>query len=174
MLKKIKIQYRFEDLVKCDYPSSSSCIKHQVHELSDIHKKFGGFPKTYTEQNTIIKQRWWESDEIDFKEFGDQLGMEVVTVSSIMQPPGCIVPWHRDTFFLVKKKFPNRNETPVRASIFLEDWKMGHFLQYENEVLTKWKAGDGFLWGTEVLHLGANAGMEPKYTLQISGFLKND
>ena len=174
MLKKIKIQYRFEDLVKCDYPSDSSCIKHQMHELSDIHKKFGGFPKSYTEQNTTIKQRWWESDEINFKEFGDQLGMEVVTVSSIMQPPGCIVPWHRDTFFQITKRFPNDKRKKVRSNIFLEDWKMGHFIQYDNEVSTKWKAGEGFMWDSEVLHLGANAGMEPKYTLQVSGFLKND
>ena len=51
---------------------------------------------------------------------------------------------------------------------------MGHFIQYDNEVSTKWKAGEGFMWDSEVLHLGANAGMEPKYTLQVSGFLKND
>jgi len=28
------------------------------------------------------------------------------------------------------------------------------------------------MWDSEVLHIGANAGMENKYTLQVSGFLK--
>ena len=32
-------------------------------------------------------------------------------------------------------------------------------------------AGDGFLWNNEVLHLSANAGMNNKYTMQVSGFL---
>jgi hypothetical protein len=33
-----------------------------------------------------------------------------------------------------------------------------------------WKAGEGYLWSSKVLHLSANAGMKDKYTLQISGF----
>ena len=49
---------------------------------------------------------------------------------------------------------------------------MGHFIQYDNVVYTHWSAGDTLLWDSEVLHLGANAGMENKYTLQVSGFLK--
>ena len=34
-----------------------------------------------------------------------------------------------------------------------------------------WKAGEGFLWASNVLHLSANAGMKDKFTLQVSGFL---
>jgi hypothetical protein len=33
-------------------------------------------------------------------------------------------------------------------------------------------AGDGYIWDEDILHLGANAGMENKYTLQVSGFIK--
>ena len=108
---------------------------------------------------------------MDFAEIGNLLGMDAVTISSIKQPPGQVVPWHRDTFFLLKKKFPKRPQ-PVRALIMLEDWKVGHFVQHDDAVFTHWMAGDGYIWDEDILHLGANAGMENKYTLQVSGFIK--
>jgi hypothetical protein len=71
------------------------------------------------------------------------------------------------------KQYPNRKELKVRANVHLEDWKLGHFLQYDDVVHTHWRAGEVLLWDSEILHLGANAGMHNKYTLQISGFLKS-
>jgi hypothetical protein len=99
------------------------------------------------------------------------LGMEIITVSSILQPPGCIIPLHRDTFYQIGVRYPERTEVRARANIYLEDWKLGQFIQYNDEVSTHWKAGDGFIWDSSVLHLSANAGMQNKYTLQISGFV---
>lgn len=169
--KKIKFDYNLQNFIDCEYPDPTSCVKHQVHELEDIHDQYGGFPNTYVFQNTIIQQRWWKEDEIDFEAIGNLIGMEAVTISTIKQPPGQVVPWHRDTFFLLKKKYPDRQQ-PVRALIMLEDWKVGHFLQHDNAVFTHWTAGDGYIWDCDILHLGANAGMEDKYTMQVSGFLK--
>ena len=169
--QKVKFNYNCETFVNCEYPAEDSCIKHQVDELTDIHEQYGGFPTSYKKGNTAIHQRWWNDNELDFIQIGNLLGMEVVTISSIIQPPGQVVPWHRDTFFLLKKKFPTRSQ-PVRALIMLEDWKVGHFVQHDNAVFTHWSAGDGYIWDEDILHLGANAGMENKYTLQVSGFLK--
>ncbi len=89
-----------------------------------------------------------------------------------MQPPGCVIPIHKDEFFVIKKENPERckKEMLVRANIFLEDWKMGHFLQYDDEVCTHWKAGQGITWNNEHLHLSVNAGLENKYIMQLSGF----
>jgi len=39
---------------------------------------------------------------------------------------------------------------------------------------THWEAGQGFIWDSGPLHLSANAGMKPKYTLQISGFYEKE
>ena len=116
-------------------------------------------------------------EEINFEELGNKLNMEVITVSSICQPPGCVIPLHRDTFFRIKEKFPNDTRLPVRANVYLEDYKVGQFIQYIDEqskyqTSTNWQQGDGFLWDSEPLHLSANAGMQNKYTLQVSGFLK--
>ena len=172
MFKKSHLDYNFEKILSADYTQhEGSCIKHQVHELTDIHEQFGGFPKTYNYQNTIIHQLWWDNTQLDFEDIGRQLGMEVITVSSLMQPPGCIIPWHRDTFFKINQLYPDRTDFKVRANVHLEDWKLGHFIQYDDTVCTHWSAGDTLIWDSEVLHLGANAGMHDKYTLQVSGFL---
>jgi hypothetical protein len=86
------------------------------------------------------------------------------------------VPLHRDTFFQISKQYPDRTDLKVRANIYLEDWKLGQFIQYQTEDTYKtsvdWQKGSGFMWDSEVLHLSSNAGMQDKYTLQISGFYK--
>jgi hypothetical protein len=176
MLKKVHLDFDFTKVLNADYSTHcGSCIKHQVHELTDIHNMYGGFPQSYTFDNTKIHQLWWDETQIDYKELGEKLGMEVITVSTIMQPPGCTVPLHRDTFFQITKRFPDRTDLKVRANIYLENYKIGQFIQYqENNGYTTsvdWVAGDGFIWDSEVLHLSTNGGMENKYTMQVSGFL---
>ena len=178
MFQEIHVDLDFALFLGADYTThTGSCIKHQVYELTDIHEKHGGFPSSYCLANTMIHQLWWTKDQLDFDNIGKQLNMEVITVSSICQPPGCVIPLHRDTFFQINKQYPDRTERKVRANIYLEDYKIGHFIQYslDNElhVSTNWSAGDGLLWDSSVEHLSANAGMKDKYTLQISGFLNN-
>lgn len=176
MLKPIKLNYDLSVFLNADYTQhSGSCIKHQVYELTDIHKQYGGFPKTYTINNTLIHQLWWNDTQIDFKEIERELGMEIITVSSICQPPGNIIPLHRDTFFKIGQQYPDRKELKVRANICLEDYKMGQFIQYQENgqwiTSDNWTHGDGFIWDSSIIHLSANAGFENKYTLQVSGFL---
>ena len=173
MFRKTKLDYDFSVFLNADYEShSGSCIKHQVYEQKDIHDRFGNFPNTYCLENTTIHQLWWDKEQVNYDELGKQLRMEVISVSTIRQDPGHCIPIHRDEFYQIKMKYPDRKETKVRANIFLEDWKMGHFLQHGSTVETYWSAGEGCMWDREVEHLSANAGLEPKYTLQISGFLK--
>ena len=178
MLEKIKLNYDFKTFLEADYSvHSGSCIAHQVQELTDIHESYGGFPDSYNKGNTEIRQLWFDDTQVDYKELEKQLGIVVVTVSSILQPPGNSVPIHRDTFFQIKKRFPDDARLKVRANIYLEPWKIGHFLQYEIDKewhnSTHWSAGDGFIWDHNHLHLSSNAGLSNKYTLQVSGFLKN-
>ena len=173
MHRKIKIDLEFKHFLSQDIPKGSTCIAHQLVELKDIHEKFpGGFPKTYSLANTTIHQKFWERNECDYDELGKKLSIEPVTVSTILQPPGNVIPLHRDTFYKIKKQYPDNKRKIVRCNIYLEDWKPGHFLQYNDEIDTHWSKGDGHMWDENVLHIGANAGMEDKYTLQVSGFLE--
>lgn len=177
MLKPVQVQLDWNCFLSADYDQHvGSCIQHQVYELTDIHEQFGGFPDTYCFENTKIHQLWWTADQIDFDNLGKQLGMDVITVSSIKQDPGCMIPYHRDTFFKIRQQYPDRSDILVRANIYLEDYKLGHLIQYTHQEKTHtdvdWQQGHGWMWDSSILHLSANAGMQPKYTLQVSGFLK--
>ena len=114
-------------------------------------------------------------DDVDYTSLGEALGIEIVTISSILQPPGNTITMHRDTFFKINNMYPEDTRQKVRANIYLEDWAPGHFINYQDsnkewQTSTHWNAGDGFIWNSDHLHLSANAGLTPKYTLQISGF----
>lgn len=176
MLKKVRLVYDFNIFLDADYSvHSGSCLSHQKDELKDVHEKYGGVPKSLTEKNTTINQLWFQDSDLDLKDIGSQLGMEVVTISSIKQQPGNIVPIHRDTFYQIKKRFPNDKRQKVRANIYLQDWREGQFLHYEIDNKwfnsTHWTAGDGYLWDDQHLHVSGNAGFIDKYTLQVSGFV---
>ena len=179
MIKKIFFDYDFKNLLEADYSvHEGSCITHQVHELKDIHESYGGFPSSITAENSKIRQLWFSIDDFIDASLA-QLNIEPVSVSTILQPPGNIIPIHRDTFFKIKKAYPDDKRKRVRANIYLEDWKEGHLIHYQDhnggwQNSTHWKAGDGWLWDDQHLHLSANAGFKNKYTLQISGFLNEN
>ena len=170
--KQVKIDFDSSWILDIDWKQyEHDCLGHQQVELKDIHDKVGGFPSSLTHHNTMFYQKFFERDEIDFNDLGDQVGVEAVSISMIKQPPGMVNPMHRDTFYQINKKFPNDTRTKVRANIQLLDWKAGHFLQFNDTVVTHWKANTGYMWDCDVLHLAANAGLEDRYSLQISGFL---
>lgn len=170
-LKRVKVNYDFSFIYDIDWNIyEHDCLGHQQAELKDIHDEVGGFPTSLTHHNTMFYQKFFEESEIDFKELGEQLGIEAITVSIIKQPPGMTNPMHRDTFYQINKKFPDDKRLKVRANIQLLDWKDGHFLQFNDQVVTHWKANTGYMWDSSVLHLAANAGLEDRYSLQVSGF----
>lgn len=176
MFKQSHLDIDFDFFLKADYSMhGGSCICHLEKDLPELYVPYGGFPKTYVEENTKIHQLWWDRDQIDFENIGKQLGMEVVTVSSIRQPPGSIIPYHQDSFFQIKKRHPDRQDLKVRANVHLENYQLGHFIQYtladEHHTWTHWHAGDTLIWDSSIAHLGANCGLTNKYTLQVSGFL---
>lgn len=171
-LQSVEIDYDFSFIYSMDWLKyEHDCLGHQQVELKDIHEKFGGFPESYSHHNTMFYQKFFERDELDFDDLGSQVGVEAVTISMIKQPPGMINPLHRDTFYRINKDNPDDSRMKVRANIFLEDWKWGHFLQYDDTIVTHWKKNTGYMWNSEVLHLAVNGGLEDRYSLQISGFL---
>jgi hypothetical protein len=85
-----------------------------------------------------------------------------------------IIPYHKDTYPYYKKVFNLSDTSKIhRAVIFLEDWKPGHIFEIERMPITQWKAGQYVLWQDDALHMAANLGLEPRYTVQLT-FIKND
>lgn len=175
LFKQVHLDYDFSHMVSADHTQhTGSCIQHQRKELTDVHQKVGALPDTYVMANTTIHQLWWNPEQVDYDELGRQLDIDVISVSSIMQPPGNCIPYHRDMFHKISTQYPDRTDLKVRANIFLEPGQLGHILQFTlngtHETFTNWTANTGYVFDSDVLHLSVNAGMHPKYTLQVSGF----
>lgn len=177
MIKEVNIEYDWSPFLRADYSAhKGTCIAYQPTDMPDIYEPYGGMPDTYVLENTTIHQLWWDDSKY-FKELGNLLGVEVKSISTIKQPPGNCVTRHRDFFYKIKTEYPEDTRTPVRANIYLEDWDPGHIIQYEDDKgewqnSTHWKAGEGFLWDEGHEHISMNAGLKAKYTIQVSGFLK--
>jgi len=77
--KEVHLETDFDFILSQDYDTHyGSCIAHQVHELKDIHDRFGGMPDTYDDNNTQISQLWFEDGQLDFTDISKQLGIDIV------------------------------------------------------------------------------------------------
>ena len=54
----------------------------------------------------------------------------------------------------------------------MEDWKPGHYLEFNGVAVTNWVAGDYALWSADIPHAASNIGIDSRYTLQITGELE--
>ena len=104
----------------------------------------------------------------------EQLKMEVISISTIKQDPGNIIPMHKDIFKKIKDEYDITGKKIVRANIHLDEWNPGQVIQYQKngewKSHTHWKVNDGLMFDDSCLHIGMNGGLKPKYTMQISGF----
>ena len=79
-------------------------------------------------------------------------------------------PVHQDHYVSYQKKFDITDPTAIwRCIVFLEDWKSGHYMEVDEEPIVAWKRGDYVMWNYDVPHFAGNFGMEPRYTMQITG-----
>lgn len=175
MLKSVSVDWDFRPYLLADHTENEdTCTRFQVIEGADIFEPYGGLPDTYCLENTRIHQLWW-SDPSAFIHLGKQLGIEVVNMSTILQPCGSSITRHRDSFFRLKRDFPDDERTRVRANIYMTPWDPGQFLTYEVDdkwyVDVEWEVGSGWMWDDQHQHISTNASLLPKYTMQINGFL---
>lgn len=94
------------------------------------------------------------------------------SVSLLKLKPGKAIPWHMDTYAFYKKYYNNVPDQCVRrVLIFLENWDRGQVVQFGQDVVTHWKAGDAVTWYPDVWHGGANFGIKEFTSLQFTGTL---
>lgn len=123
----------------------------------------------YTAHNCRFYQHFDEDLPGVFHRMAEACGLSDYSVSLLRQDPGQVIPWHQDKFYKLKQRLKPGDYRIFRYIVLLEDWKTGHYLQIGNEPVVKWRAGDIFTYPPDVYHLSANCGIEPKYTMQVSG-----
>jgi len=80
-----------------------------------------------------------------------------------------IMPPHYDHFETYSKVFNISQDKVYRAILFLENWKPGHYFEYNKIGLTSWEKGDYVMYSHDIEHAASNIGTDPRYTLQITG-----
>jgi hypothetical protein len=84
---------------------------------------------------------------------------------------GTVLPTHKDLYkkYIEVFDLQGRERTIRRAIVLLEDWKSGHCLEINGVAIADWKAGTVIEWIYDTPHMAANIGLDPRYTLQITG-----
>jgi hypothetical protein len=79
-------------------------------------------------------------------------------------------PVHYDSYISYRKIWNIDDASRVwRCIVFLEDWKSGHYFEIDGVAHLNWRRGDYCVWNNDVSHFAANIGVEPRYTMQITG-----
>ena len=169
MFKHIKVNFDFTKI-----EISVKNHKKLNSMKSNIMNKDSQFPNSFCEENTTIFQKWWNEQEINFVLLGNQLGMKVETISTIILPPGNNIPWHTDTFIKMQEIYPGRNDF-VRAMIYVDNYVPGQMTQIQNgekyETYTFWKSGEGYLIDDSIPHVNVNGSFGNTVTMNLSGIL---
>jgi hypothetical protein len=115
----------------------------------------------------------WNQRVVDI--FAGQ-GWKDIGTSYYRMNTGTVLPTHGDLYLKYIDLFnlQGREHTIRRAIILLEEWKSGHYLEIMGRPITDWKAGTVIEWAYDTPHMAANIGLEPRYTLQITGHVSND
>lgn len=96
-------------------------------------------------------------------------GLENTGTSFYRMPTGVVLPTHKDTYKKYRQLFDVEVNQIQRIIVFLENWKSGHYFEIEGKPIVSWKRGDYIWWRGDTEHMAANIGLEPRYTLQVTG-----
>lgn len=102
-----------------------------------------------------------------------ELGWKDIGLAFYRMPTATVLPVHRDLYkrYIEVFDLQGRESSIRRALVMLEDWRSGHYLEVDGTPCVNWRAGSTIEWIYDTPHMAANVGLEPRYTLQITGHL---
>ena len=106
-----------------------------------------------------------------FVELYSEMGWKDIGTSYYRMNTGTVLPTHSDLYlrYIELFKLQGQEHRIRRVIVFLEDWKSGHYFEGDGIPMTQWRAGDVVEWKYNTPHMAANLGLDPRYTLQITG-----
>lgn len=147
--------------------------------------------RTRVEHNKVRTEEEFASEEYDLEQTGYGKGhivsnltyqttpicekiaklfaFEKTTTRLHVQMPGQVWNLHIDK---LQKYNPEYPESVMRIMVQLTDWEPGHFWSYGNYMHKQWRMGEVTTFDWQNLpHSTANAGHNPRVTLQITGII---
>ena len=156
--------YLNRDVSKLEYKNLNYKFASAIYEHTNLVEV--GYDEKSTRYGSVNEQG-------EHRKFAQSIFGDEHHLYALKQNPGCHLPEHVDAFFKFKTKHKVNVEDCVRLIFFMEDWKVGHYLALNGKSVVDWKAGDCIKIEGGEPHLSSNGGMEPKYTLAITGLKKN-
>ena len=155
--RKLKYTYRplasgqdIERWIKQGYPATTN-FNGEDYNMQDISKN---------------------NPEISDEFFG-LFPWENISISFFRMNTCDILPVHCDHYIKYQQVYKVTNPQNIRrAIVFLEDWSSGHYFEIDNKPFVNWSAGDYVCWSYDTPHFAGNFGIEPRYTVQITGIEK--
>jgi hypothetical protein len=138
---------------------------------TELWQQQGYFPKFTGDMCDMRSPQPSWNDQ--FIRYYESMGWKDIGTSYYLMPTGTILPTHSDLYIKYIDLFSlqGQEHTIRRAVVFLEDWKSGHYFESQGVPVTQWSAGTVVEWTYDTPHMAANLGLEPRYTLQITGHL---
>lgn len=147
-----------------------------------------GHANGYWNEIHVVPPEYADGSDVIYQSFGndcpqwvfkvaeqfDWMEHQQVTINKIM--PGRFIPPHKDKMYNMRNYLEQENvdmmkKKLVRSTIFLQDHKIGHWLSIDNKSFDNYSKGDyGYIFPDQ-LHVVANLGHAPRYTMQITGLI---
>lgn len=140
-------------------------------DLSDWHNNHYNWVTNFTGFLCDMRKPQPSWNDKIIKYFENTFNWQDIGTSYYRMDSGVILPTHKDTY----KKYVDifnlhgNEHTIYRGIVFLQDWQTGHYAEYDNKILSSWKAGNFVVWNNDTSHMAANIGVTPRYTLQVTG-----
>jgi hypothetical protein len=156
---------------------------HEYKHLNYVNETFNdpdslnlwtkhGYPEKFTGDMCDMRspQPSWN---YKFIEHFTSLGWQDIGTSYYRMDTGTVLPVHQDLYLKYISLFnlTGKEHSIRRAIVFLEDWKSGHYFESLGTAMTNWSAGTTVEWPYDTPHMAANIGIDPRYTLQITGHI---
>jgi len=102
-----------------------------------------------------------------------EMGWKDIGTSYYRMDTGTVLPTHSDLYlrYIELYNLQGQEQHIRRAVIFLEDWRPGHYSEINGEGMSFWTAGTTLEWQYDAPHAAANIGIDPRYTLQLTGHI---
>ena len=108
-------------------------------------------------------------------DFAEKENLENIGVSYYVMEPGDNLPYHQDLYskYIEIFSLQNRKENIVRYIFFPEERQAGHIFEIDGKIID-WRAGDYVAWRYDTPHLAANLGYKRRYSIQVTGVLREN
>lgn len=126
------------------------------------------FHSNYSQANNDLWQGFDQELPHSGRRFFTDLGVTLGAVSWTCIEPGQAIPVHVDQFYRLRQQYQVQVDDCVRYLIFLQNWTLGHWVEFEEQIITKWTKGDVWVFDHASPHCAANASNHNFITCQVN------